>query len=1712
MFKKALSKLIIVSLLLTMIVPNFASAAGGNSLADDFAAKSSAQIVKKNKYDQDLLDVSYYSNNSSFYAVGNNGTMLVSSDGDNWTQVTDAEIDLSANVNFVDLYTTNNQIAVVGTDPVTGRNYIFLKTNNDPFTKLDLTSVAAGSQQVQAVAISGSNIAVVTNTTKYYHSTDNGANWNYDFVDANANSKGATAIAVDPTSGKFKVYNNYETVSATQYSFDSQVGRGNWVQGTLSNPSYRFTNVKNMYRTSTEWTVMLNNGTTSALYRDRTDGASNNKYDADYMLEAAYTEGNVENDAKNILVGWRSTSTGDQMIIRSNQDPNFIRQNSNHKLYQLDAPSYAQTNSVVGNGKLFGIAAGSISGQRVYIAVGSNGSILKSTNGYQFEPMAQEFDSTAQIRHLLANDDPNVSTSGQQVAITDDNRVFYSNDRGLTWKYAPQVSLSGEIASMKYDSLGATQRLFIATNNRATGTATSYQLTLPVVNFTASLSDFTVRGVTTNSNGIVYYGTTPSNGRTKIVSQNNNGGFVSSSSATAGDIQLMIGYGTQATNRFAFNGTTTHLVTLPFGSYAYNIPNANGSGSVNGAINKTYVAWAQGNDRQLLMDASGYVRVFNNPTESSTMYNDTLIYLGQGIPSTSFELSKLVFVNGLYAALGTNGSVYTSFDGIIWTRQSVLSSVDLVDISKSNNTLLLLNKNNTVERVALTSNAWTDNTYVKYPNLDITRPPSFGPYDGTQAGVNVITVNAADDPNAAGATASYKWFKEDVNGVIQEIAGQSANTLDLSVLSAGFTGTSRVNVYVEVTYSDATKVDQPQSKRMYGPFGYDIKIPRYEIDVAYSATSFSVLEGYNSADVTPIEISIENTGDTDIPYLNISSNPNVVASIPSYSLAVGETITGQVLIAANKPLGSYTSDVEIWSPYGSINERQTITYQVTDVPKYVLDAGLDQYQIQLAHNYGSVNDAKVVLTLGNWGNRDIEALAVTLSDSQHFELSSVPAKIEWGDAAQIEITPKVTLQPGRTYTYELTVNSEAGATTLSPVTITVEETPRYDVTLAEVKNNVTISENYTNASSGELMVTIRNTGNRDLNDLSIALLGGDAGSFTLNAVSPSLPVGQSVSVIATPLANLPVNEYTPTLSVTSAATGINSRQALRLVVTDVPVYTVDLSLSTNTLNLPHGYTTNDGIITVTLQNTGNRDVAPVVSVSDSAIIAVGSVPSSIAANSGGSFELAVRENVAGGTYAVAVTVTTEAGTQTETINVTIASAPLYRLNVAADRQYANLGYNYTDAGAGKFVLTALNDGNQNLQNIAIDLSDAVSFTVGSIPTSLAVGADAIVEVTPVAGLAAGSYPVTVTFRADQMTDQALTLTVVVATAPTPGPTPDPTPGSTPAPTSGPGSSPVVTQPIVTTNGQITIPAGASGTTSFHDEVTLHIPANASAQELSITIEQLLDVVGLNQNGEEFASPVYEILNNGGGNLNLPVTVEIQYDPSFVHEGQYAAIFYYDEIEKEWIEIGGEVRGDRMVAETDRFAKFTVLVKDKDTDSVSLFTDVEEHWGADNIAKAVKLGFVSGYPDHTFRPNDAITREQFAVMLTGALSMTSESSFVEFTDGNLIAAWAKPAVASAVEAGLVRGYGDGSFAPKSSIKRSELAVMIARAAGVDLSAAVATSFTDDSSIPQWSKPAIASLQTLGLISGKGNGQFAPQATATRAEAVTIILNLLNYLSK
>ncbi|WP_171638177.1 S-layer homology domain-containing protein [Paenibacillus plantarum] len=321
----------------------------------------------------------------------------------------------------------------------------------------------------------------------------------------------------------------------------------------------------------------------------------------------------------------------------------------------------------------------------------------------------------------------------------------------------------------------------------------------------------------------------------------------------------------------------------------------------------------------------------------------------------------------------------------------------------------------------------------------------------------------------------------------------------------------------------------------------------------------------------------------------------------------------------------------------------------------------------------------------------------------------------------------------------------------------------------------------------------------------------------------------------------------------------------------------------------------------------------------------------------------------------------------------------------------------------------------------------------------------------------------------------------------------------------------------------TLPSGSGGIAKFvNNAITIAVPAGASEKELTITVEKVLNTSQLVSNKDVLLSPVYEILKNFTGNFSKPITLIFTFDPKMVGANQTASLFYYDEVKKTWVEIGGKTNGDQITAEVDHFTKFAVFTVDKKVEENTesqpeetlevKFSDIADHWAEASIKQTAAMGIVSGYSDGTFKPNGEVTRAEFAVMLARMLKLQGNGAALEFNDKASIGQWAKQGIAQAVQAGIVKGYGDGSFRPNANISRTEMVTMIANALGIANNTKAATTFADDAEIPAWARAAVAATIEQGIVQGINGNKFSPNQTATRAEATVVLIRAHVFASK
>jgi len=108
------------------------------------------------------------------------------------------------------------------------------------------------------------------------------------------------------------------------------------------------------------------------------------------------------------------------------------------------------------------------------------------------------------------------------------------------------------------------------------------------------------------------------------------------------------------------------------------------------------------------------------------------------------------------------------------------------------------------------------------------------------------------------------------------------------------------------------------------------------------------------------------------------------------------------------------------------------------------------------------------------------------------------------------------------------------------------------------------------------------------------------------------------------------------------------------------------------------------------------------------------------------------------------------------------------------------------------------------------------------------------------------------------------------------------------------------------------------------------------------------------------------------------------------------------------------------------------------------------------------------------------------------------------------AWFAQAVNWAYTEGIVQGVGPNSFAPNAPITREQMAAMLLRYAEtmhVSLPAGTPVTFVDQASISPWARSSVDVISAAGIVSGRDGGNFAPRATATRAEVAAIFARYL-----
>ena len=168
-------------------------------------------------------------------------------------------------------------------------------------------------------------------------------------------------------------------------------------------------------------------------------------------------------------------------------------------------------------------------------------------------------------------------------------------------------------------------------------------------------------------------------------------------------------------------------------------------------------------------------------------------------------------------------------------------------------------------------------------------------------------------------------------------------------------------------------------------------------------------------------------------------------------------------------------------------------------------------------------------------------------------------------------------------------------------------------------------------------------------------------------------------------------------------------------------------------------------------------------------------------------------------------------------------------------------------------------------------------------------------------------------------------------------------------------------------------------------------------------------------------------------------------------------------------------------------------------SAANFPDTQGHWAESEIDKWSNAGVINGYSDGQFMPDANITRAELAKIISTERQYET-SADISFSDvsGD---EWFVDCLKMCVAQGIIGGYEDGTFRPDNAVTREEAATMFQRAYKINSIGLL--SFTDSSSISDWATTSVTALVGAGVINGYEDGSFQPAAPITRAEVVKIL---------
>lgn len=175
-----------------------------------------------------------------------------------------------------------------------------------------------------------------------------------------------------------------------------------------------------------------------------------------------------------------------------------------------------------------------------------------------------------------------------------------------------------------------------------------------------------------------------------------------------------------------------------------------------------------------------------------------------------------------------------------------------------------------------------------------------------------------------------------------------------------------------------------------------------------------------------------------------------------------------------------------------------------------------------------------------------------------------------------------------------------------------------------------------------------------------------------------------------------------------------------------------------------------------------------------------------------------------------------------------------------------------------------------------------------------------------------------------------------------------------------------------------------------------------------------------------------------------------------------------------------------------------------------FNDISGHWAEEYINKVAKAGLLMGVSDDKFAPETAVTRGMFVTVLgrlAGVIKANGTNHFNDVVEDAYYTPFVIWANGEGIVSGISNDL-FAPNANITREQMAVILNKFATSQGIELKKINRANFTDSDAISDWAKDSVDALSQAGIINGRTNGSFDPKGTATRAEIASMLVNFLN----